>query len=66
VDAPTLIAVEMHAGAERALVAPLLPAAMIVAMPALRKFSMAALRESESHVVVKVLPPRLMFTEAML
>ena len=42
--APTLIAVEMHAGAPIPVVKPLFPAAIIVAVPADASWSMSALR----------------------
>src|SRR6266849_9354963 len=62
--APTLMADEMQPGALRALVNPLLPAAMAEAMPADRRLSMIGLVGSPSQgEVYPVLPPRLRFAE---
>ena len=66
VVAPTLTADEMHPGTLIALVAPALPAAMTVAMPANLRLSMIGLCGCESQFVVDVAPPRLRFTEAKL
>src|SRR4051794_19477538 len=63
--APTLTAVEMHAGVLIDVFELSLPVAMTVAMPAAFRLSTAALRESPSQVVVLLPPPRLMFTDAM-
>src|SRR6266851_2877499 len=62
--APTLMADETQPGALRALVNPLLPAAMAEAMPADRRLSMIGLVGSPSQGdVYPVLPPRLRFAE---
>src|SRR5690625_8054552 len=61
----TAMALEMHAGAPMESVKPLLPAEITVAMPELRRLSMAALRWgswlSQSEKCRP--PPRLMFAE---
>ena len=46
---PTVIALDMHAGAPTASVKPLLPEEITVAMPAAFRLSIIALRESESQ-----------------
>ena len=61
---PTVIALEMHAGAFTASVKPSLPEAITVAIPAALRLSIIALRESESQWPVNRPPPKLMFTEA--
>src|SRR5712692_11033316 len=62
--APTLMADETQPGALRALVNPLLPAAMTEAMPADLRLSMIGLVGSPSQGdVYPVLPPRLRFAE---
>jgi len=61
---PTVIALDMQAGAPTALVKPSLPEEMTVAMPAALKLSIIALRGSASQLVVFMPPPRLMFTAA--
>src|SRR6266478_6898616 len=62
--APTLMADEMQPGALRALVYPLLPAAMAEAMPTDRRLSMIGFVGSPSQgEVYGVLPPRLRFAE---
>ena len=65
---PTLMADEMHAGKLIAPAAPSLPEATTVAMFAVRRELMAAViaGDSLSQVAIKVPPPMLMFTEAML
>ena len=63
--APTLMAVEMHAGALIELVNPSFPDAITVATPTERRLSMDALSGSASQLVVLALPPKLMFTDAM-
>jgi hypothetical protein len=67
VDA-TLIAVEMHAGADNASTNPSFPEATTVAMFAARNWSMMDFIDprSVSHGDVYRSPPRLMFTAAML
>ena len=62
---PTVIAVEMQAGNETPSMKPSLPEAIAVAMLAERRLSIDALRESASQSVVDLLPPRLMFTDAI-
>ncbi len=64
VVAPTLTAEDMHAGELSAFVAPLLPAATVVAMPTDRRLSMMAFSGSESQAEVNRPPPRLRFAEA--
>ena len=64
VVAPTLIADETHAGELRALLAPLLPAATVVAMPTDRRLSMIDFSGSVSQGVVERPPPRLRFADA--
>src|SRR5713226_2012111 len=66
VVAPTLTADEMQAGALSALVNPLLPAAMAVAMHTDRRLSMIGLVGSLSQGVVKAPPPRLRLAEEKL
>src|SRR5262245_25078889 len=62
---PTLIAVEMQAGKLRALMKPLFPDAMAVAIPTERRLSMATLSDWVSQFVGNPCPPpRLMLTEA--
>ena len=63
---PTLIAVEIQAGAESAVVEPSLPDPTTVAIPAARNWSMIAFLESASHGDVKSPPARLMLIAAML
>ncbi len=62
---PTVIADEMQAGKLTPSANPLLPEAIAVAMPTERRLSMIGLRESVSQLTVDLLPPRLMFTDAM-
>src|SRR5688572_7135562 len=57
VVAPTVIALEMHAGAATALVKPLLPEAITVAIPADLRLSIIALRASESQKRLNWPPP---------
>ena len=59
---PTVIALEMHAGAPTAFVKELLPDEITVAALMELRLSMAALRASVSQALVKLPPPRLMFT----
>ena len=62
--APTLTALEIHAGDEIAFTMALLPDAITVAIPTERSKSIAGLCGSPSHVpVVNGLPPRLRLTE---
>jgi hypothetical protein len=63
---PTLTALDMHAGAPMESVKPLLPEAITVAMPADLRLSIIGLRVSESQLLKKRWPPRLMFTEEKL
>ena len=46
---PTVTALDMHAGAVTEFLKPLLPEEITVAMPAVLRLSMIALRESESQ-----------------
>ena len=62
--APTLTALDTHAGALIWLGDPSLPDAMTVAMPAARKLSIKGLYGSSSHGPLKSPPPRLMLTDA--
>ena len=64
--APTLIAEEMHPGESMPSVAPSLPLAMSVAMPAARRSSIAGFAGSSSHGPNRGPLPRLMFTDAIL
>src|SRR6185503_17574487 len=64
VVAPTLTALDTHAGALSWLVDPSLPDAMTVAMPAARRLSMNGLYGSSSQAALNSPPPRLMLTEA--
>src|SRR5829696_6442904 len=63
---PTVIALEMHAGAATASVKPSLPEAITVAIPAAFRLSMMALRSAYvvSQLRVYRPAPKLMFTEA--
>jgi hypothetical protein len=63
---PTLIAVEMHAGAVNRVELPLFPELITVKMPAARKVSMIGFRASASQATDDRSPPRLMLTAAML
>ena len=65
VVAPTLTAVETHAGALSSLVEPSLPDATTVAMPTERRLSMNGLYSSASQVELNDPPPRLMLTAAI-
>ena len=63
--APTAIAVEMHAGDDTPVPHPSLPAAIAVAMPTDRNWSMYGFSGSSSHAPAwNTLSPRLMFTDA--
>ena len=62
---PTLMAVEMHAGAAIASRYPEFAEAMTVAIPTERRLSMASLRRSVSQLLVFCPPPKLMLTEAI-
>src|SRR5262245_62010813 len=64
VDAPTLIADEMHAGEARLITSALLPAATTVATPMPRRLSIDGLIGSSSHGAPNEPPPRLMLTDA--
>ena len=63
--APTLTALEMHAGAFIRLVEASLPEAITVAMPTARRLSIIALWGSLSHGLRNSWLPRLMLTAAM-
>ena len=67
---PTLTALEMQPGEAMALLLLSLPDAMMVGIPIDLRSSMAALREGESlshsKLEVKIPPPRLILTDAML
>src|SRR6267142_2069406 len=65
VVAPTLTAVETHAGALISLVDPSLPDATTVAMPTERRLSMKGLYSWSSQVALNDPPPRLMLTAAI-
>ena len=63
--APTAIAVEMHAGDDTPFPHPSFPAAITVAMPTDRSWSMYGFNGSSSHAPEwKTLSPRLRLTEA--
>ena len=64
---PTLIALEMHAGAPIPSESPSFPDATTVAIPNDRRLSIAALRADSivSHSDECGAPPRVMFTEAI-
>src|SRR4029079_3379583 len=61
----TVTAVEMQPGKVTASVRPSLPAAMTVATPRLRKASTDCFKSTLSQAVIKLPPPRLMFTDAI-
>jgi hypothetical protein len=61
--APTLTALDTHAGALSWLVAPSFPEATTVAIPAERRLSINGLYGSSSQAELKSPPPRLMLTE---
>lgn len=63
--APTLTAVEMHAGELRAFANDSLPEATVVAMPTERKLSIAGLWGWASHTLVNCPVPRLRLAAAM-
>jgi len=60
---PTLTALDIQAGAPMESVKPLLPEEITVAIPADLRLSIIGLRVSESQLLKKRPPPRLMFTE---
>ena len=65
--APTVMALEMQAGVLTELVKPLLPLAMTVAMPALRRLLITVVRGSVPSQAEKFCPPpRLILIEARL
>ena len=68
---PTAMAEEMHPGEDMPSIPPALPAAMTVAIPAVRKSSMAVLNDGLPlsqllWLAYRAEPPKLILTEAIL